>query len=85
MNHKGTEAKALGALCAGKIGGDNAYQKFYKAIMDKSTNEGGVLDIAKLPELAKTLGLDIVKWQSCMDTKETLARFAAQTAEANKL
>ena len=30
VNHKGTEVKALGALCAAKLGGDSAYQKFYK-------------------------------------------------------
>jgi protein-disulfide isomerase len=39
VNHPGTEAKALGALCAQKLGGDAAYMKFYKAIMDGSTNE----------------------------------------------
>ncbi len=39
VSHKGTEAKALGALCAGKLGGDASYQKFYKGVMDKSTNE----------------------------------------------
>lgn len=84
VNHKGTEVKALGALCAAKLGGDSAYQKFYKGVMDKSTNEGGVLDVAKLPEIAKAAGVDVAKWQSCVDTKETLARFSAQTAEAQK-
>lgn len=52
--------------------------------MDKSTNEGGVLDPAKLSDIAKLAGLDIAKWQSCVDKKETNARFAAQTAEAQK-
>lgn len=84
VNHKGTEAKAIAALCADTVGGDEKYISFYKAIMDGSTNEGGVLDVAKLPELAKTLGLDTAKWQSCMDTKATLARFEAQTSEAQK-
>ena len=52
--------------------------------MDKSTNEGGVLDVTKLPEIAKLAGVDITKWQSCVDTKETMTRFGAQTAEAQK-
>jgi hypothetical protein len=34
VNHPGTEAKALGALCAKKVGGDKAYTEFYHAIMD---------------------------------------------------
>lgn len=85
VNHKGTEAKALGALCAGKLGGDSAYQKFYKGVMDQSTNEGGALDVSRLPEVAKASGVDMVQWQSCVDTKETLSRFTAQTAEAGKV
>ena len=84
VNHKGTEAKALGALCADTLGGANAYQKFYKGVMDKSTNEGGVLDVAKLGEVAKSAGIDVAKWQSCVDQKETLARFSTQTQEAQK-
>jgi protein-disulfide isomerase len=84
VNHKWTEAKALAALCAGTLGGDDMYNKYYKAIMDGSTNEWGVLDVIKLPDIAKSLGLDMVKWQSCVDTKATLARFGAQTSEAQK-
>lgn len=52
--------------------------------MDKSTNDGGVLDVAKLGDVAKAAGVDVTKWQSCVDTKETLPRFSAQTAEAQK-
>jgi protein-disulfide isomerase len=84
VNHKGTEVKALGALCAAKIWGDASYQKFYKGVMDKSTNEGGVLDTSKLAEIAKLSWVDVAKWQSCVDTKETISRFAAQTSEAQK-
>jgi protein-disulfide isomerase len=82
VNHKWTEAKALGALCAGKIGGDGAYQKFYKGVMDQSTNEGGVLDVSKLPDVAKAAWVDVAVWQSCVDNKETLSQFTAQTNEA---
>ncbi len=53
VNHPGTEAKAIGALCARKLGGDAIYQKFYKWVMDKSTNEGGVMSVNDLPALAK--------------------------------
>ncbi|MBP9812064.1 thioredoxin domain-containing protein [Candidatus Gracilibacteria bacterium] len=84
VNHPGTEAKAIGALCAKKLGGDGAYQKFYKGIMDKSTNEGGVMPVTELANLAKTLGLDAAKWQECYDKKETLAQFSSETQEAQK-
>lgn len=47
VNHPGTEAKALGALCAKKVGGDVAYAKFYHAIMD-GTIQGSVYPVSKL-------------------------------------
>lgn len=52
--------------------------------MDGSTNEGGVYDQTKLDVLAKNAGLDVAKWKSCVDAKETLAQFEAQSAEAQK-
>lgn len=84
VNHPGTEAKAIGALCAKKVWGDALYQKFYKGVMDKSTNEGGVMPVSELPALAKSLGLDTTKWQECVDKKDTLSQFSAETQEAQK-
>ena len=48
VNHKGTEAKAIAVLCVQKISGNEKYIKYYHAIMDGSTNEGGVYDVSKL-------------------------------------
>jgi predicted DsbA family dithiol-disulfide isomerase len=84
VNHPGTEAKAIGALCAKKVGGDVLYQKFYKGVMDKSSNEGGVMPVSELPNLAKSLGLDVTKWQECYDKKDTIAQFSSETQEAQK-
>jgi len=83
VNHPGTEAKALGTLCAKKVGGDTAYAKFYHAIMD-GTSQGNVYPVAKLGDIAKNLKLDVTKWQSCVDSKATLAQFEAESAEAQK-
>ena len=83
VNHPGTEAKALGALCAKKVGGDTAYTGFYHAIMD-GTKQGAVYPVSGLAGIARKLSLDMTKWQSCVDTKATLAGFEAETAEANK-
>ncbi len=84
VNHPGTTVKALSALCVQKISGNDTYVKYYHAIMDASTNEGGVYDVSKLGTLAKSLGLDQKVFQSCVDTKEADSVFAAQTAEAQK-
>jgi protein-disulfide isomerase len=83
VNHPGTEAKALSALCAKTLGGDAAYIGFYHAIMD-GTSQGNVYPVAKLTDIAKNLKLDTKKWQTCIDTKATLAQFDAETNEAKK-
>lgn len=83
VGHPGTEAKALGALCAKKIGGDEAYAKFYHAIMD-GTKQGSPFPVSGLASIAKKLGLDVTKWQSCVDNKDMTAVFAAETSEAQK-
>lgn len=85
VNHEGTEAKALGALCAAKIGGDKAYVSFYNTIMKNSTNAGGVYAVSRLPDAAKEAGLNIKAWQDCVDKKETLPQFGSQTTEAQGL
>jgi protein-disulfide isomerase len=82
VNHTGTEPKALAALCAKKVGGDEAYVKFYTAIMDGSNNSGLLYDVAKLPELAKAAWIDEAAWKACYDSKETLAQFTSETSEA---
>lgn len=84
VNHSGTEAKAVGALCAKKVGGNEAYAKFYHAVMD-GTTQSAVFPVANLGEAAKTAGVDIAKWQACYDAKETAAEFLAETQEANGL
>ena len=83
VNHPGTEAKALAALCAKQVGGDSAYIGFYHAIMD-GTTQNNVYAVSKLPDIAKNLKLDLKKWQTCVDTKSTLAQFESESSEARK-
>lgn len=83
VNHAGTEAKALGALCAKKLGGDTAYTGFYHSVMD-GTTQATPYPVSKLSDIAKQLSLDVTKWQSCVDTKSTLTQFEAETTEAKK-
>jgi predicted DsbA family dithiol-disulfide isomerase len=48
------------------------------------TQQGSPYPVSKLGDIAKKLSLDATKWQSCVDNKDTLAMFTAETAEANK-
>lgn len=81
VDHAGTEVKALSLLCANKVGGEEAYIKFYRAVLEGSTTSS-VYPVAKLPDLAKEIGLDVKAWQSCVDNKDMLTQFAKETNEA---
>ncbi len=83
VNHPGTEAKALGALCAKQVGWDKAYIAFYHAIMD-GTTQSSVYPVEKLGDIAKNIKIDQTKWQSCVSSKATLGLFDAEGAEAKK-
>ncbi len=89
-NHPGTETKALWLLCAGKLGWQVAYTKFYSYIMDKTTlrpsqRDGEVFPVDKLSEVAKYAWLDVALWKACLDKKETLSQFTQETSEAQSL
>lgn len=83
VNHAGTEVKALGALCANKLGGAEAYAKFYSTILNGSTMSS-LYSVGELKNLAVSIGLDADAWQACVDSKELLDQFNAETREAQK-
>ena len=49
------------------------------------TTQSAVFPVASLPDAAKKAGVDMTKWQTSFDKKETAAEFAAETLEANGL
>lgn len=83
VNHDGTDEKAVAALCAQKVGGDEAYIKYYNAIMAGTPDSRTIYPVTDLPKLARELKLDVNKWQKCYDEKETQDIYVAQTNEAN--
>ena len=48
------------------------------------TMQRNVYPVSKLVDIVKKLWIDTVKWQSCLDSKSTLAQFEAETEEAKK-
>lgn len=81
VNHQGTEAKAIGLLCAEKTGWESAYIKFYHTIMDGSTMSS-VYPVSDLSKIVTSIWIDLQKWKKCFDTKDTLSAFDSETAEA---
>jgi predicted DsbA family dithiol-disulfide isomerase len=48
------------------------------------TTQGSVYPVSGLAAIAKNLKLDEKKWQTCLDSKATLAQLESETAEAKK-
>lgn len=84
--HENAEIEAVATLCAGQVGGTEKYASYYQAILGRS-NGGNGTGFSKdaLVPLAKEVGLDMNKFQSCFDAKSTLSRFENETAEGRKL
>jgi len=76
--HKLAMAAAEAAACANDQG------KFWE--MEKHLYENQQkLELAQLGEHAKTVGLDIAKWQKCMDTHKSKDAIAKDMATAEKV
>ncbi len=79
--HENARAAGIAALCVGKLGGSEAYYKFADEAFSKGTSDPTIISPAKLPELAKLAGVNVAKWQSCFDAKETEARMDTDVKE----
>lgn len=83
VNHPGTEYKSLALLCAGKLGGNEAFYGMYDKIMGQSTStQGGEVPVTKIPTFADELGLNTSNFKSCVDAKELLSTYSANWQEA---
>ena len=85
--HKNADAESIAALCAGKVGGVEAYSKYYHALFTKNSgsNDGEGIKLDQLAPIAKESGVDLAKFQACYDAKETQGIYEAYTAEGTKL
>ena len=62
--HKGAETKAVAVLCAGKLGGKDAYYGLIKSIFAGSDEESPV-DLSKIPDLATQAGVSQDDFNTC--------------------
>ncbi len=81
VDHTNTESKSLAMLCAGDLGGAEAYYGMYDLIMGQSTPSTVVAN-SKIPEFAQQLGLNSSRFASCLEDKEFLADYQANWQEA---
>jgi len=73
------EAEAL--ECAGKLGGNEGFWKYLDRLMEVTPGNDG-LDPAQLPEIAKYVGLNVTKFNTCYESGEMAAKVQAQYTDA---
>lgn len=82
--HQNAFKEAEAAECARKQGGDSVYYKYHDQIFTKTTSNGTGLALDQLPVIAKELGLNLNKFQACLDSGEFKAEVDKDLADAGK-
>lgn len=73
------EAEAL--ECAGELGGNEGFWKYMDRMMAVTPSNDG-LDAAQLPEIAKFVGMDSAKFQTCYDSGKFAEKVQKQYDDA---
>ncbi|MEK7563151.1 MAG: thioredoxin domain-containing protein [Patescibacteria group bacterium] len=66
--HANAQKEAEASECANELGGNDAFWKYTDAIFERTTAGGTGFPLENLAPLAKELGLDEAKFQSCLDS-----------------
>ena len=62
--------EAIAAECAAKQGGTDAFYAYHDAVFAKTRSNGKGLDVAELPKIAGTLGLNVPQFTTCLASGE---------------
>ncbi len=82
--HKKAINEASATECIAKIGGEAAFWN-YLDLLYKTTPSNDGLDASKLPEMAKAVGVDVAKFNTCLSGKETLSGITKAIEDAQAL
>lgn len=66
--HANAHKEAEASDCVAELGGNDAFWKFVDGIFDKTTSNGTGFPLDQLGPLAKQVGVDQTKFQSCLDS-----------------
>jgi protein-disulfide isomerase len=82
--HPKSDKEAEAAECAGELGGNNAFWEYVDKIFEITPSNNG-LDLALLSQIAEDLGLDRVKFNTCLASGKYAELVEAQFQEGMKL
>lgn len=66
--HANAQKEAEASECAAELGGNTAFWNFADKIYERTTSNGTGFALTALAPLAKEIGLDPVKFQTCLDS-----------------
>lgn len=81
--HKNAAKEAEATECAAEIGGNDMFWAYTDAIYEATPSNDG-LDLAQLPKIAASVGLDEEKFKSCLDSGKYAEKVKASYEEALK-
>lgn len=77
--HPGAQKKAEGAECVAELGGNQRFWDYVARVFELSATKA--IDVAKLPEIAKSLGIDEAKFKECLASGKYAEKISAQTED----
>lgn len=66
--HANAQKEAEAAECVGSLGGNDAFWKFIDIIYERTTATGTGIALTQLGPIAKEVGVDQTKFQTCLDS-----------------
>ena len=79
--HANAEKEAEASLCIGKLGGNDKYWSFIDKIYERTTSNGTGFALTALGPLAKEVGVNQDKFQSCLDSGEMAQTVKDESAD----
>jgi len=79
--HSKATKEAEASECAAELGGNDAFWAYIDKIFEVTPSNNG-LNLALLPQIARDIGLDQNKFESCLESGVHLARIASDIEDA---
>ncbi len=81
--HPKAPHEAEASECAEELGGNDAFWKYITRLYSITPSNNG-LDVAKLPEIAKFVGLDVTKFNTCLASGKYKSKIDSQLADGQR-
>ena len=81
--HSKARKEAEATECANELGGNDGFWKFTDEVFE-TTNSNNSLDLTVLPTIAKNVGLDVAKFNSCLSNGKYASKVQMEIEDAER-